>query len=368
MRHPGSIVFTVTWLVVVGIASAALATLAVLFLARPLLDGRMLWPALGASAVGAVLTIGAGRVFAIASWDYLIGLCAFAVPVLVLLEAAAIGSGADRVGRWILMLGWGAIVFPLAALVPLWLTAGCAGTDCELEDFGGGLPLLVSSSAFVVFAWLPAGVIERADPDPHDNRRAMLALLVLWLAFVVWLVQMEGAIDDYTPRIALAAVVGPASSAVTWLLVDRLRNVARPLLRSLVLGLVAGIAATFPGAVTVGFPWNIVVGALAGCLASLAYSGRASSAAGVATRWGFVLLVASAVGFLAPAISGDTVGILFSAQLDVLSVPAVSFIGVALLSLVVSGPAWVLLRRHASRERVPSAIRADAAPGDAKRK
>jgi ammonia channel protein AmtB len=353
----------VIWLVVVGLASAALATGAVLLLVRPLLDGRMLWPALGAAAVSSLLTIGLGRAFDVASWDYLIGICAFAVPVLVLLEAAAIGSGADRVGRWILMLGWGAVVFPLAALVPLWVTAGCAGTACELVDFGGALPLLVSSSAFVLLAWLPAGVIERADPDPHDNRRAMLALLIFWAAFIVWLAQLEGAVDEFTPRIALAAIVGPASSAVTWLIVDRLRNVDRPVVRSLVLGLVAGIAATVPGAVSVEFPWSLAVGAIAGCLSSLAYSGRASSEAGIATRWGFVLLVASAVGFLAPAISGDTVGILFSAQLDMLSVPVLSLVGVSLLSFVVSAPAWILLRRHASRERIPSAIRADAASG-----
>ena len=349
---------------VLGIAAASLATSAILYLARPVLGGRMLWPALGAAAVSALLTIGLGRLFAIASWDYLIGICAFAVPVLVLLEAAAVASGADRVGRWILMLGWGAIVFPLAALVPLWLTAACAGTDCELEDFGGGLPLLVSSSAFVLLAWLPAGVVERADPDPHDNRRAMLGLLVVWLAFVVWLAQLEGAIDEFTPRIVLAAIVGPAASSLVWLLVDVARNVRRPVARSLVLGLIAGMAAVVPGAVSVEFPWNLAVGALAGCLASLAYSGRASTTAGLATRWGFVLLVATAVGFLAPAISGDTVGILFSAQLDVLSVPVLSFLGVSLLSLLVSAPVWVLLRRHASRERIPSAIRADAALGD----
>jgi Amt family ammonium transporter len=354
----------VIWLVVMGLAAAALATMAIAFLARPLLGGRMLWPALGAAAVAALLTIGLGRAFSIASWDYLIGLCAFAVPVLVLLEVAAIGSGADRAGRWILMLGWGAIVFPVAALVPLWLTAGCAGTDCELEDFGGGLPLLVSSSAFVLLAWLPAGVLERADPDPHDNRRAMLGLLVFWVAFVVWLAQLEGAIDQFTPRIVVAGVIGPASSALVWLLVDRARNVKRPIGRSLVLGLIAGIAASMPGAVAVEFPWNVAVGALAGCLASLAYSGRVSSTAGIATRWGLVLLVASAVGFLAPAISGDTVGILFSAHLDVLSVPVLSFLAVSLFSLVVSAPAWVLLRRHASRERIPAAIRVDAAPGD----
>jgi hypothetical protein len=353
----------VIWLVAVGLGAAALATGAIVVLARPVLGRRMLWPALGAAAVSSLLTVGLGRAFGIASWDYLIGVCAFAVPVLVLLEAAAIGSGADRAGRWILMLGWGAIVFPLAALVPLWVTASCAGTDCELEDFGGALPLLVSSSAFVLLAWLPAGVIERADPDPHDNRRAMVALLVFWAAYVVWLTQLEGAVDEFSPRIALAAVVVPVSSALVWLIVDRARNVSRPVIRSLVLGVVAGMAAALPGAVSVEFPWNVAVGAIAGCLASLAYSARASSTAGIATRWGFVLLVASGVGFLAPAISGDTVGILFSAHLDVLSVPVLSFLGVSLLSLVVSAPVWVLLRRHASRERIPSAIRADPASG-----
>ncbi len=352
-------------LIAIGVASGSLATLAVFQLARPLLDGRMVWPALGAAAVSALLTIGLGRLFDIASWGYLVGVAAFAVPVLVLLEAAAIGSGADRTGRWILMLGWGAIVFPLAALVPLWLTAACAGTDCELEDFGGGLPLLVSSSAFVLLAWIPAGVVERADPDPGDNRRAMLALLVFWIAFIVWLAQLEGAVDEFTPRIVIAAVVGPVFGALGWLLVDLLRNMHRPVGRSLVLGLIAGMAATIPGAVTVTFPWNLAVGALAGALGSAAYSGRASSGAGIATRWGLVILAATAVGFLAPAISGDTVGILFSAHLDVLSVPVLSFLGVSLVSVLVSAPVWVLLRRHASRERIPAAIREDAASGDA---
>ncbi|MDP9027758.1 MAG: hypothetical protein M3N46_09420 [Actinomycetota bacterium] len=348
------------WLVFVGVLAAAVATVALFTLARPIMGGRMVWPALGAAAVSALLTIGAGRLFDIAPLAYLIGISAFAVPILVLLEAAAIGSGADRTGRWILMLVWGALVLPLSALVPLWLTVACAGTDCELEDFGGALPLLVSSSAFVLLAWLPAGVVERAVVDPHSNRRAMLALLVLWLAVVVWLVQLEGAIDAYTSRILIAAVVGPVAGGIGWLISDRARGVPRPLPRSLLLGVVAGLAAVFPGAVTVAFPWTLAVGVLAGALASILYSARASASAGIATRWGFVLLVATAVGFVAPAIAGDTVGILFSAHLDVLSVPIVSFAGVTLLSLVVSAPAWVLLRRHASRERVPVAIRADA--------
>lgn len=352
------------WLVTVGVLAAAVATLALFALARPIMGGRMVWPALGAAAAGALLTIGLGRVFDIAPLEYLIGISAFAVPMLVLLEAAAIGSGADRTGRWALMLAWGVIVYPLAALLPLWLTASCAGADCELEDFGGALPLLVSSSAFVLLAWLPAGVIERPMADPHSHRRAMVALLVLWFAVVLWLVQLEGAIDEFVPRILLSGIVGPVAGAVGWLIADRARGVPRPIVRSLVLGVIAGLAAVMPSAVTVTFPWIIGVGVLAGALGSLAYSSKASGSAGIATRWGFVLLVATAVGFIAPAIAGDTVGILFSAHLDVLATPVLSFLGVTLLSLVVSAPAWVLLRRHASRDRVPVAMRSDSASGE----
>ncbi len=336
-------------LILVGLLASALATVALFTLSRPIMDGRMVWPALGAAAVGGFLTVGLGRLFEIAPLEYLIGIAGFAVPILVLLEAAAIGSGADRTGRWVLMLVWGAIVLPLSALVPLWLTAACAGTDCELEDFGGALPLLVSSGAFVLLAWLPAAVVERADVDPHSNRRSIVALLAVWLAVVVWLVQLEGAIDSFTSRILIAAIVGPVAGGAGWLIADRARGIPRPVARSLAFGVVAGLAAVFPGAVTVAFPWTMGVGVLAGALGSVAYSSRGSASAGIATRWGIVLLVATAVGFLAPAIVGDTVGILFSAHLDVLSVPVVSFAAVTLFSLVVSAPAWVLLRRHASR-------------------
>ncbi len=354
-------------LVTVGLVAAAIATGALFVLARPIMDGRMLWPALGAAAVGALLTIGLGLVFGVAPVEYLIGVSAFAVPMLVLLEAAAIGSGADRRGRWILMLAWGGIVFPLAALVPLWLTDACAGTDCELEDFGGALPLLVSSSAFVLLAWLPAGVVERATADPHSNRRAMAALLVLWVAVLLWLVQLEGAIDEFVPRILLAGVLAPVAGGLGWLIADRARGVPRAIPRSLVLGVITGLAAAMPGAVTVTFPWIIAVGALAGALGSIVYSSRGAASAGIATRWGFVMLVAVAVGFIAPAIAGDTLGILFSARVDVLLTPVVSFAGVTFVSVIVSAPAWILLRRTASKDRVPAALRADPVSGDGSR-
>lgn len=346
-------------IVVLGVGAALVAAVAVLGLVRPVLSGRMAWPALAAAVATAVIVVVAGRVLGVASVEFLIGISALALPVLLLLEAAAVASGADSFARWLLMLAWGVVIFPVSALVPLVLTAGCLAPDCGFEDFGAALPLFVSSSAFVLLAWLPAGVHERADLDRPSNRRAVIAGFVVWAAAAVWLVHLEGTIDEFTVRILISAVVGPAAGAVGWLLVDLLRATRRTTGRSLMLGLVAGMVAILPGAVSVGLPWSPVVGLLAGGAAALVYSARGSGSAGFAARWGITILVAAGIGFLAPPISGDTVGIIFSARAAVLTVPLLVFLGVTAFSIAVSAPVWVLVRRHAARERIPAEILAD---------
>jgi len=346
-------------IVVVGVASALLAAMAVLALVRPVLAGRMVWPALGAAVATVVVTVGAGRLVGAGSWDFLTGMAIFALPVLVLLEGAAIASGADAFARWVLMLVWGVVIFPVAALVPLVLTAGCLAADCGFEDFGAGLPLLVSSAAFVLLAWLPAGVHERVEFDRLSSRRAGLAGLVLWIATATWLAHLEGTVDEFTARILIAALGGPAAGALGWLVVDLLRNTRRATGRSLMLGLVAGMVATLPGAVSVGMPWLALVGLLAGALAALVYSLPALRSTGLAARWGVTVLVAAGIGFLAPPISGDTVGVIFAARAAVLTVPILVFLGVAAFSVAVSAPVWILVRRHAARDRIPTQILAD---------
>jgi hypothetical protein len=69
--------------------------------------------------------------------------------------------------------------------------------------------------------------------------------------------------------------------------------------------------------------------------------------------------VAVAVGFLAPAFSGDTVGIIFAARVAVLTTPVLVLVGVAAFAVAVSVPVWVLVRRHAARERIPADLLAD---------
>ncbi|WP_309708099.1 hypothetical protein [Pseudolysinimonas sp.] len=334
---------TMTPLVVaISFAAGALATLAIFQLVRPVLGGRMVWPAI----VAAILTIGVttvvGNLSDVARIDYLLGLSAFALPVLVLLEAAAIGAGSDTLGRWILMLGWGLVVFPGAAVLPLLITEPCRLNGCGFTDFGGALALFASASAYVLLA----GRSRTAPPPLVGGTEAIAAVLGFWVMFAIWLASLEADLDAYIPRILLAGVVGPVAGALGWLVVDRLKAVDRSLLRSLGFGFLAGIAATASGAVSVSFPWTAVVAVLAGMVAALIHASRTVARSGPATRWGFTLLGATAMGFLAPPVWGDAVGILFSAEVGVLATPLMAFSGVALGSLLVSAPTWVLIRRR----------------------
>lgn len=345
--------------VAISFAAGAFATLAIFQLVRPLIGGRMVWPAIAGAVLTSGVTTVAGLLTGVARLDYLLGLSAFTLPVLVLLEAAAIGSGADRLARWVLMLTWGLIVFPVAAILPLALTNACRLTGCGFVDFGGALPLFVSASAYVLLAWSPAG---GGIPPQIGGSEALAAVLGFWVAFTVWLSSLEADLDVYIPRILLAGAVGPLAAALGWLLVDRLKAVDRSMVRSLGFGFFAGIAATASGAVTVSFPWSLVVGALAGVFGALIHSARTVARSGVATRWGLTLLGAAAVGFLAPPVAGDTIGVLFSAQVGVLTTPLLAFLGVAAGSAVVSAPPWILLRRHQARRAAPVGAGPDPEP------
>ena len=106
-----------------------------------------------------------------------------------------------------------------------------------------------------------------------------------------------------------------------------------------------------------------VGGALAGCVGSLVHGARGVANAGVATRWAVTIVLATAIGYFAPPVSGDTVGLLFSARIGGLLPPTIAFVAVALLSMLASVPLWVLLRRHASRSQLGETRRTGADSG-----
>lgn len=293
-----------------------------------------------------VVTVTGGVLSGAETLDFLIGVTLAAGPVAMLLGAAADDSFAERRG-WAdaVVYVWAGIVFPLSVIVPGVVLSSCASPDCRVEDFGGALPLLVSSAASALFAW---GAKEDAPSIPWV--RFAIAAAVVWVSGALWLTSLEGAIDAYTPRILATAFFGPLGGAAAWLLADQLRGRGGEPGRSAANGALAGFIAILPGAATLSFPWSLAVGALAGLAAALVYGARRMSHAGRAGHWAGVVLTATAVGFFAPAVSGDTIGFIFSGRIGALVPPVGMFLAVAGFGVLVTAPLWLVGRR---RRRTP---------------
>jgi hypothetical protein len=299
---------------------------------------------LGLAVLGGGELIAIGLATGAADTLYLVDLAAAAAPIVVLLRAAASIAGAGPRVRWAVPTVWALVVLPVTTLGPPLATAGCAGLPCELQDFGGAVPLGIAPSAFVLLSVVVRRSARRPLPG-LDPRAALLLGGTLWSAFVVWIVAVEGALDDYTPRLLLAGVVGPAVGAAVWLLVDRLRRAPRSIARSLALGAIAGIVSTLAGAATVVVPWSIAVAALASAIAAGVARRRTVSVA----RAGWIVLAAALVGLVAPVISGDAVGILFTAQIGAVPVPVLASGATGLFAAAVSLPVWLVIRARAGR-------------------
>jgi ammonia channel protein AmtB len=258
-----------------------------------------------------------------------------------LLGAAAEEARPGRRGvAWALVLTWGLVVFPVCAVVPPLVFGLCEASECRVEDFGGGLALLVSSAASVLLAWRVPGVGAR-----ESWVRFALPVSAIWVAGGVWLASLEGVADAYTPRILLAALVAPVGGAIAWVVVDLLRREERHPLRSASDGVLAGLVAILPGAAGISFPWSLAVGAFAGATAALVFGLRRLSSAGRAAHWALVVLSSTAVGYLAPAVAGDSIGFLFSGRIAALAPPILAILAVAAIGMLATAPIWVIGRR-----------------------
>ncbi len=327
-------------LLLISAVACAVMTAALVGMLRPPRAVATIVRCLVVVAVASAVVVAVGAFTGAESVSFLLASAFATAPVAVLLDGAAEEAAPGRPAvAWVLALVWAAVVFPVAALAPPLVFASC-GSECRVEDFGGGLALLVSSAASVLLAWRAP-----ASGGREGWRGFALGALVVWLAAALWLASLEGVVDDYTPRILFAAVVAPAGGAAGWLLVDVLTRSTRHPVRSAADGLIAGLVAIVPGAAGMSFPWSLAVGALAGAAACLVYGSRRLSSGGRAGHWALVVLTSTAIGYLAPAVSGDTVGFVFSGRITALFPPVAAFAAVAALGLAASVPAWLLARR-----------------------
>jgi len=327
-------------LLLLGALCCAVMTGALVRMLRPPRVAEALVRACAAVAGAASVTVSAGVLTGADTAAYFLASSFAVAPLSVLLGAAAQEARPGRRGvAWALVLVWGLVVFPVCSVVPPLVFELCGASECRVEDFGGGLALLVSSAASVLLAWRAP-----ADTVRESWARFALPVLVVWLAGALWLASLEGMIDSYTPRILLAAFVAPLGGAVAWMLVDVLRRAERHPLRSAADGVLAGLVAILPGAAGVSFPWSLAVGALAGAAAALVYNLRRLSSAGRAGHWALVVLASTAVGYLAPAVAGDSIGLLFSGRITALAPPTLAFLAVAAIGVLATVPIWALGR------------------------
>lgn len=331
-----------TALLVVSFAMSAVTTACIATLVPAVGRPRAVRRAILALLVALLVTVTGGVLSGAETLDFLIGVTLAAGPVAMLLGAAADDSfPAHRVWADAIVYVWAGVVFPLSVIVPGIVLSGCASPDCRVEDFGGALPLLVSSAASALFAW---GAREDSPSIPWV--RFAIAASVVWVSGALWLTSLEGAIDDYTPRILATAFFGPLGGAAAWLIADQLRGRGAASGRSAAHGALAGFVAIIPGAATLSFPWSLAVGGLAGLAAALVYGARRMSRAGRAGHWAGVVLTAAAVGFFAPAVSGDTIGFIFSGRIGALVPPVAMFVAVAAFGVLVTAPVWLIGRRR----------------------
>ncbi|TPW92325.1 hypothetical protein FJ656_35355, partial [Schumannella luteola] len=224
-------------LLLVSAFCSALMTAALVRMMRPPRRSEVVIRALLATSGAASVAVFAGLATAAETAPFLLA-SAFAVaPIAVLLSGAAEETAPGRSSvAWSLVLVWALVVFPVCAVVPPLFFEMCGVSECRVEDFGGGLALLVSSASSVLIAWRAPSAVAR-----EGWVRFAVPVVGVWFAGALWLTALEGVVDEYTPRILLAAVVAPVGGAVAWVLVDLLRQAPRHPLRSAADGLLAGL-------------------------------------------------------------------------------------------------------------------------------
>jgi len=309
-----------------------------------------------AAAVGAaVLTAGVGGWLRADTPEFLVASSAAVAPLAVLLGVAAEEAAPVQpaAGWWLVGL-WSLLVYPVCAIVPPLLLAGCAASECRVADFAGGLPLLASSAAMLLVAGgRPSGPhplgMHHVGERPGGWRRLVGPVLLIWAAAALWIASLEGVVDAYTPRILLATVVSPLGGAVGWLLADLVRGARRHPVHSATGGVLAGLAAILPGAAGISAPWSMLVGGLAGAVCALILGSRRLAARGRAGRVALGVLAATGIGYLAPAVAGDTLGFIFSGRMGALVPPAIVYTAVVAFGALVALPLWLGIRAAARR-------------------
>lgn len=236
------------------------------------------------------------------------------------------------------------VIFSPVAISLFSVDDGLLGARLATLDLAGALPTLIAaggaSAAILVLARRPSG-----EGEYPVSRSAVLipVALVSWALWIVWMIGLEAAIDQATPRIIVSGIVAPLASLAVWLVVQRAVR-AKTTVVGAVGGLFCGLASIAPAAAYLDVVGAVLTGAIAGAVCPVVGYGLIRRSGHPAWMPTIVLAVGSGLGTGLLGAFATRSGLMFTGQPEVLFAQFASVLLVLAWSAVVTAGAWFALR------------------------
>ena len=339
----------------VNLGLSALATISILAVV-PLLSllqqrlvGRPmtgLWPGVGmASGVGSLVTL------AIVWITGFTGISALLAPPFVALGAlfAVIATSPIRQRSLFAQAVFSGVMAALVFTPVFMAFAGVAFqflfTKVGLLDFGAALPVFVAAGG----AGLGVYALEHGGPVEAAGRirwwPLTWVLLLLWVAWIGWLVGIELAIDESTGIIVSNAVLMPIAGAVAGVVIERVRHRANTP-RGLAVGFLGGAMAATASCAFLDTGFAVMTALVAGAV-SVVLSPSAESAGSKSIL--ATAVIASGTGLLLLGLFATNLAAVYTGQPEVFFGQLGAVVGFGVYAFLVGAGLWLLLRGQDKR-------------------
>lgn len=303
-------------------------------------------------------------VYPLARAGYLLAVCAVSVTIVGVAVASRIAFRA-----WIVFVVlWCPLVLFPAGYAVFALDDGWAVSGLGAIDFGGALPVGIAAGAAAAGIILACGRAEHPAAGVRSMPLVAIGGALVWVGWLGLATGSEGALDRFTPLIAVNAFLASASGCLMWMLVDRVL-LRRPTLVSAFCGAFAGLVAITPasGVLTIG--WALLLGALAALACATMVDVAARARFGAAMTLTVITTAASLVGLLFVGLFGTGGGMVYSGNFDLFTAQGIAGFAVLIGSFLVSTLLALALRftiglsrvRYRARRGIPDPERADEA-------
>ncbi len=240
-----------------------------------------------------------------------------------------------------------ALVFVPAAIAVFGSAFNFLFTSAGFIDLGASLAVFVAAGG----VGLGILVVERGVPGDGDDRPRWWAvirpLLLLWIAWIGWLVGLELAIDDSTRIILFNAILMPLAGTVAGVVVERIRHRANTS-RGLALGFLGGAIAATAACAYLEPPLAAITALIAGALCALpSPSGSNGGSKSIVTAAVF----AGASSLLLLGLFAKDLSFIYTGQPEVFFGQLAAVAGAGAYGFAIGAGLCFLLRRFEGRRR-----------------